>query len=169
MNLLCLDVRLVSEPSACPHHVRLFIPQRLRIKLSARPEDFSNNLLGHLAPLLTLFGEQVTKQFLSMSLGWADNFLIAMGPLGIMTIIVSTIRVGCSRHLKALIGRTRESRATAEVGAVDIDIGGCMRDVGWPRNCSYFWCLKSQTTDPSTRGGLTDNTGQIHACRLFFQ
>ncbi|KAJ3549141.1 hypothetical protein NM208_g653 [Fusarium decemcellulare] len=44
-------------------------------------DDFSNNLFSDLAPLLTLFGEQVTKQFLSMSLGWADNFLLAMGPL----------------------------------------------------------------------------------------
>jgi hypothetical protein len=31
--------------------------------------DFANNLFSDLAPLLTLFGEQVTKQFLSMSMG----------------------------------------------------------------------------------------------------
>ncbi|KAJ4183328.1 hypothetical protein NW755_009819 [Fusarium falciforme] len=55
--------------------------------------DFSNNLFSDLAPLLTLFGEQVTKQFLSMSMGWADNVLLAMGPLGIITTIVSAIRV----------------------------------------------------------------------------
>jgi hypothetical protein len=77
-------------------------------------KDFSNNLLSDLAPLLTLFGEQVTKQFLSMSMGWADNLLIALGPLGIMTILVSTIRVGGTQRLKALVGRARESRATAE-------------------------------------------------------
>jgi hypothetical protein len=29
--------------------------------------DFSNNLFSDLAPLLTLFGEQVTKQFLSQA------------------------------------------------------------------------------------------------------
>lgn len=29
-------------------------------------DEFSNNLFSDLAPLLTLFGEQVTKQFLSM-------------------------------------------------------------------------------------------------------
>jgi hypothetical protein len=77
-------------------------------------QEFSNNLLSDLAPLLTLFGEQVTKQFLSMSMGWADNLLIALGPLGIMTILVSTIRVGGTQRLKALVGRARESRATAE-------------------------------------------------------
>jgi hypothetical protein len=67
--------------------------------------DFSNNLFSDLAPLLTLFGEQVTIQFLSMSMGWADNILLAMGPLGVVTIIVSAIRVGGDKRLKALIGR----------------------------------------------------------------
>jgi len=68
-------------------------------------DEFSNNLFSDLAPLLTLFGEQVTKQFLSMSMGWADNVLLAMGPLGIMTVIVSAIRVGGIRQLKAIVGR----------------------------------------------------------------
>ncbi|PVI00797.1 hypothetical protein DM02DRAFT_486823, partial [Periconia macrospinosa] len=77
-------------------------------------EDFANNLISDLAPLLTLFGEQVTKQFLSMSTGWADSILLGTGPLGIITAVVSAIRVGNVRKLKALIGRARESLATAE-------------------------------------------------------
>jgi hypothetical protein len=67
--------------------------------------DFANNLFSDLAPLLTLFGEQVTKQFLSMSMGWADNILLAMGPLGILTIVFSAIRVGGVPSLKAVVGR----------------------------------------------------------------
>jgi hypothetical protein len=77
-------------------------------------EDFSNNVLSDLAPLLTLFGEQVTKQFLSLSMGWPDNILFAVGPLGIMTILVSAIRVSGVKRLKAVVGRARESKATAE-------------------------------------------------------
>ncbi|KAK4097974.1 hypothetical protein N658DRAFT_432982 [Parathielavia hyrcaniae] len=77
--------------------------------------DFANNLFSDLAPLLTLFGEQVTKQFLSMSMGWADNVLLAMGPLGILTVVVSAIRVGGVPKLKAIIGRAREERSTAEM------------------------------------------------------
>jgi hypothetical protein len=68
-------------------------------------DEFSNNLFSDLAPLLTLFGEQVTKQFPSMSMGWADNLLLAMGPLGVMTIVVSAIRVGGVSKLKAVVGR----------------------------------------------------------------
>ena len=72
--------------------------------------DFSNNLFSDLAPLLSLFGEQVTKQFLSLSTDWADNVLLAMGPLGIMTVVVSAIRGGGGPWLKALVGRSAMSK-----------------------------------------------------------
>ncbi|RSL89242.1 hypothetical protein CEP52_014963 [Fusarium oligoseptatum] len=77
-------------------------------------DDFSNNLFSDLAPLLTLFGEQVTNQFLGMSMGWADNVLLVMGPLGIITTVVSAIRVGGGKRLKALVDRARESHSVAE-------------------------------------------------------
>ncbi len=68
-------------------------------------DAFLNNLLSDLAPLLTLFGEQVTRQFLSSSLGWADHILLATSPLGIITIVVSVIRISGPGWLKAVIGR----------------------------------------------------------------
>ncbi|KAF2107492.1 hypothetical protein BDV96DRAFT_672970 [Lophiotrema nucula] len=77
-------------------------------------DEFSNNIVSDLAPLLTLFGEQITKQFLSFSMGWADSILLAVGPLGIVTIVISTIRVGGAKRLKAFVGRARESKAAAE-------------------------------------------------------
>ncbi|KAF4467779.1 ankyrin repeat [Fusarium albosuccineum] len=77
-------------------------------------DDFSNNLFSDLAPLLALFGERVTMQFMSQSMGWADNLILAMAPLGIITIIVSAIRVGGPSWLKAIDGRARENLAIAE-------------------------------------------------------
>lgn len=53
-------------------------------------------------------------QFMSQSMGWADNFILAMAPLGIITAIVSAIRVGGPSWLKAIIGRARENLAVAE-------------------------------------------------------
>jgi hypothetical protein len=53
-------------------------------------------------------------QFMSQSMGWADNVILAMVPLGIMTAVVGAIRVGGPTWLKALIGRARESRAVVE-------------------------------------------------------
>ncbi|KAK4107462.1 hypothetical protein N656DRAFT_793174 [Canariomyces notabilis] len=77
-------------------------------------DDFSNNLFSDLAPLLALFGERVTTQFMSQSMGWADNIVLAMAPLGVITAIVGAIRVGGPSWLKAIIGRARESRAVVE-------------------------------------------------------
>lgn len=53
-------------------------------------------------------------QFISQSMGWADNIILAMAPLGIITAIVSAIRVGGPSWLKALAGRARENLAVAE-------------------------------------------------------
>ncbi|KAK2036497.1 hypothetical protein LZ31DRAFT_483610, partial [Colletotrichum somersetense] len=66
--------------------------------------DFSNNLATDLSPLLALFGEQATKQFLSESLSVWDNFIFAMAPLGIVTAVASAIRVFGGPSLRASIG-----------------------------------------------------------------
>lgn len=54
-------------------------------------------------------------QFMSQSMGWSDNILLAMAPLGIITAIVSAIRVGGPSWLKAIVGRARENLSVAEV------------------------------------------------------
>ncbi|CEL05777.1 Putative Ankyrin repeat protein [Aspergillus calidoustus] len=133
--------------------------------------DFSNNLFSDLAPLLTLFGEQVTKQFLSQSMGYGDDILLAMVPLGIITCIVSAIRVGGRRWLKALIGRARESRAVAEMELMSstsdavcelwsgVEIGqdfplaithtnqGAVRERGRPRTKEFIYSPVTEKTD----------------------
>lgn len=68
-------------------------------------DNFTNNLFSDLAPLLTLFGDEITKQFLATAMGLADDVLLGVAPIGIITVIVSAIRVSGSRTLRALIGR----------------------------------------------------------------
>jgi hypothetical protein len=53
-------------------------------------------------------------QFMSQSMGWADNIILAMAPLGIVTAIVAAIRVGGPSWLRAVIGRARENLAVSE-------------------------------------------------------
>ncbi|KAF9780379.1 hypothetical protein IL306_000315 [Fusarium sp. DS 682] len=52
---------------------------------------------------------------MSQSTGWADCIALAMAPIGVITIIVSAIRVAGPRILKAVIGRARENVAAAEL------------------------------------------------------
>jgi hypothetical protein len=95
--------------------VLLVITALSQIAVAGSGQDFSNNLFSDLGPILALFGEQVAKQFMSQSMGWADNIIFAMAPLGIITAIVGAIRVGGPGWLKAIIGRARENQAAAEV------------------------------------------------------
>lgn len=77
-------------------------------------DNFANNLGTDLAPLLALFGEQVTKQFMSESLSWVDSLLFCLAPLGVITAMIAAIRVAGSPGLRALIGRAKESRGEVE-------------------------------------------------------
>ncbi|KAK0701268.1 hypothetical protein B0H67DRAFT_500689, partial [Lasiosphaeris hirsuta] len=78
-------------------------------------DPFANNLLTDLAPILALFGEQVTKQFMSRSLTVYDCIIFASCPVGIMTAVVSVIRVAAPNAWKAIVGRAMESRAASEL------------------------------------------------------
>lgn len=77
-------------------------------------DDFTNNMATDLTPLIALFGEQATKQFLSESTTILDNFIFAMAPLGILTGVVSAIRVCGGPSLRAFIGRAQEGGGIAE-------------------------------------------------------
>jgi hypothetical protein len=77
-------------------------------------DDFSNNLATDLGPLLALFGEQMTKQYLSESTNFVDYVIFAMAPIGVITAIVSVIRVCGGASLRALIGRAQEGNGVVE-------------------------------------------------------
>ncbi|KAF4994608.1 hypothetical protein FDECE_13065, partial [Fusarium decemcellulare] len=77
-------------------------------------DDFANNMATDLAPIITLFGEQVTKQYLSESTTWLDYFIFAMAPIGVLTALVSAIRVCGSSSLRAFIGRAKEGEGNIE-------------------------------------------------------
>ncbi|KAL9029718.1 MAG: hypothetical protein Q9196_002069 [Gyalolechia fulgens] len=77
-------------------------------------DNFSNNLATDLAPLVSLFGEAPTKQYLSECLGLLDILIFATAPLGILTAVVSAIRVCGTPSLRAFIGRAQEGGGSAE-------------------------------------------------------
>ncbi|KAM5357790.1 hypothetical protein ACJZ2D_015905 [Fusarium nematophilum] len=76
--------------------------------------DFSNNLATDIGPLLVLFGESMTRQYLSESTSFLDYFIFALAPIGILTAVVSTIRVCGHSSLRAFIGRSQEGDGIVE-------------------------------------------------------
>lgn len=67
--------------------------------------NLANGLFTDFSPLLQLFGDEVTKQFLATSMGLGDDILLSIGPIGIITIVVCAIRIRGYTWMKAIIGR----------------------------------------------------------------
>ncbi|KAH7145594.1 ankyrin repeat-containing domain protein [Dactylonectria estremocensis] len=110
--------------------------------------EFTNNFASDLAPIIALFGEQVTKQFLSESTSFLDNIIFGLAPLGILTAVVSVIRVYGNASLKAFIGRSQEPHAVAEAelcSSTSQDVcelwsnGGICRVFGRPKILEFFY------------------------------
>ncbi|KAL4740094.1 hypothetical protein BDV11DRAFT_186156 [Aspergillus similis] len=72
------------------------------------------NLIALQAPLVALFGERLTKQFLAESTSRLDNLIFALCPLGILTAVVSVIRICGNSSLRAFVGRANEAPGEAE-------------------------------------------------------
>lgn len=58
----------------------VLLPRAAALSSAEEWSDFADNFATDLAPLITLFGEQVTKQFLSESIGILDNIIFGLAP-----------------------------------------------------------------------------------------
>ncbi|CAG1989694.1 unnamed protein product [Fusarium graminearum] len=118
--------------------------------------DFSNNLATDVGPLLVLFGESMTRQYLSESTSFLDYFIFAMAPIGIITAIVSTIRVCGHSTLRAFIGRSQEGDGVVEAElctSTSRDVcelfnkGGITRVLGRPQILELIYIYNPDQSD----------------------
>jgi hypothetical protein len=138
------------------------LPRASALSSAEQWSDFADNFATDLAPLITLFGEQVTKQFLSESVGLLDNIIFGLGPLGVLTAVVSAIRLYGRASLKSFIGRAQEAHGVAEAelcSSTSYDVcelwsnGGICRVFGRPKILEFIY------TKPRIRN-LADEEGQ---------
>jgi hypothetical protein len=120
------------------------------VRALAGPEDwndFTNNFATDLAPIIVLFGEQASKQFLSESTNYWDNIIFGIAPIGIITAVVSVVRLYGNASLKAFIGRAQEAHGVAEAelcSSTSEDVcelwsnGGICRVFGRPWILEFF-------------------------------
>ncbi|KAH7148168.1 hypothetical protein EDB81DRAFT_457528 [Dactylonectria macrodidyma] len=138
-------------------------------------DDFTNNFATDLAPIIVLFGEQATKQFLSESTSFLDNIIFGIAPLGVLTAVVSVIRVYGNASIKAFIGRAQEAHGVAEAelcSSTSEDVcelwsdGGICRVFGRPWILEFFHMKSKEVFYPE----LKRDTGiNLHppSCGIF--
>ncbi|KAK6538521.1 hypothetical protein TWF694_010101 [Orbilia ellipsospora] len=150
--------------------------------------DFADNFATDLAPLVALFGEQVTKQFLSESTSFLDNIIFALAPLGVLTAVVSVIRVCGNASLKAFIGRAQEAHGIAEAelcSSTSRDVcelwsnGGISRVFGRPKVLEFVYSggkdfypdFLKLTASKQNQGkeSLDDGVSQNPSCGIHIQ
>lgn len=110
--------------------------------------DFSNNFASDLTPLLSLFGENPTKQFLSESTSFLDSILFGLAPIGVITTLTSVIRLYGSVRMRSIIGKSQEPRGVAETelcSSTSEDVcelwsnGGICRVFGRPKVLAFIF------------------------------
>ncbi|RYP48107.1 hypothetical protein DL768_005960 [Monosporascus sp. mg162] len=131
----------------------LLPPVAIAVATPAEWNQFANNFATDLAPIIALFGEQVTKQFLSESTSFLDNIIFGVAPLGIITAVVSVIRVYGNASLKSFIGRAQEAHGVAEAelcSSTSHDVcelwsnGGICRVFGRPKILEFLYTGKGK-------------------------
>ncbi|KAI8720156.1 hypothetical protein NCS52_00460300 [Fusarium sp. LHS14.1] len=159
----------------------LFLPCSVQALFGSSNEtdfwsEFGNNFATDLAPIISLFGEQVTKQFLSESTTSLDTVIFAVGPLGIITAIVSCIRVSGSSFLKSVVGRAREPRAVPEVELCSSTSesvcelwsnGGICRVFGRPRILEFIFREPKEDDDYYARCDRHGKEEEPATCGIF--
>ncbi|KAK6332628.1 hypothetical protein TWF730_004288 [Orbilia blumenaviensis] len=140
-------------------------------------DDFANNFATDIAPIVVLFGEQVTKQFLSESTSTLDHIIFAVAPLGVLTAVVSVIRVCGNSSLKAFIGRAQEAHGVSEAelcSSTSRDVcelwsnGGISRIFGRPKVLEFVFSGTKDFYMKFRGGDIKHPSCGIHTSKAFF-
>lgn len=142
---------------------------------TAQWNEFADNFATDLAPIVALFGEQVTKQFLSESTGFLDNIIFGVAPLGILTAVVSAIRVYGNASLKSFIGRAQEAHGVAEAelcSSTSQDVcelwsnGGICRVFGRPKILEFMYTPGREFYPKFSAKASGDEASQSPSCGI---
>jgi hypothetical protein len=123
-------------------------------------EDGSTELwasvVANVAPLMALVGERNAKEYMRVASSRTQLFLMASAPLGILSILVSAVRLSGPRLLRRLLGRESDRRSEALVELTPLSVepatsaytpGGVEIEPSFDRNRVAFVCGHVQETE----------------------
>ncbi|KAI9874010.1 MAG: hypothetical protein M1830_010298 [Pleopsidium flavum] len=92
------------------------------------------SLVANVVPLLILVGEKHVKAYFKCLIQPSQAYLYAVSPIGLVTAMVTTIRMGESHFMKRLIGRQFESRTEVLAEVTSVSGGNIGFELRGPRN-----------------------------------
>jgi hypothetical protein len=79
-------------------------------------------VIANVAPLMTLVGERNAKEYMRTASSWCQLLTLATAPLGVLSIMVSAIRLSGPGFLRRLVGRDSERRSEALVELTSLSV-----------------------------------------------
>jgi hypothetical protein len=93
---------------------------------TSAPVQQSNDVwalvVANVAPLMALIGERNAKEFMRTTTTWHQQLPLSAAPLGILSIMVSAIRLSGPGFLRRLVGRDSERRSEALVELTPLSV-----------------------------------------------
>ena len=99
-------------------------PEGLPFQVSDPGKELSTDSLASIAPLIILVGERSTKQLLRDIRGVVSSFSLAAGPMGLITVVSSLLRLTGIQPLRSFLGYASESRLVAAAEITRVNCGG---------------------------------------------
>ena len=106
-----------------------FAPLSVAIPLNNSPAAITNSgdawagLVANIAPLLVLLGEKHVKAYFKSMSRQSHSLLYAISPIGLITAVVTLIRLCGSPLMKRIIGRQFETRAEVLADVTSVSYG----------------------------------------------
>jgi hypothetical protein len=80
------------------------------------------SVVANIAPLMALVGERHAKEYLRSIARKQQIFNLCVAPIGILSILVSAVRLSGASYLRRLIGRESEKRSEAMVEVTPVSL-----------------------------------------------
>ncbi|RYO18105.1 hypothetical protein AA0111_g10857 [Alternaria arborescens] len=126
--------------------------------------DLWATVVANIAPLMALVGERHAKEYLRSMTSSEQIFNLSVAPVGILSILISTIRISGPLYLRRLIGRESERRCEAMVEITPVSVlettpvyvdGKIEIEPGQVKETAFFCCHYRAVTPQAAAPALT--------------
>ncbi|KAK1833705.1 hypothetical protein QBC39DRAFT_380561 [Podospora conica] len=84
--------------------------------------DLWAQVIANVAPLMVLVGEKNAKEYMRTASSWPQFWCMSTAPLGIISIMISAIRLSGPEFLRRIMGRESERRSEAMVELTPLSV-----------------------------------------------
>lgn len=170
-NGLCLLVAFSSFVTGYPANINATPEPAITAMTSS--SDLWATVVANIAPLMALVGERHAKEYLRSMTSTNQVFDLSVAPIGILSILISAIRLSGPSYLRRLIGRESEKRSEAMVEVTPVSLseatpvyvdGRIEIEPSNIKDAAFVCCHHRATTSQAAVPALSSFRSILHRC-----